>query len=129
MRKLFFILSIIWTINLKSQSVIYKTINSKVSFISEAPLEIIKANSRALTGVLNKTTNSFSFKVRLKSFEGFNSPLQKEHFFENYMEVDKNPEASFSGKIIEPIIDGNSQQFRVKGILTIHGVSREAIIS
>ena len=39
----------------------------------------------------------------MRSFQGFNSPLQKEHFNENYVESDKFPDASFKGKVIEDV--------------------------
>jgi hypothetical protein len=54
----------------------------------------------------------------MRSFQGFNSPLQKEHFNENYVESDKFPEASFKGKIIEDqdlTVDG-TYELRAKGI-------------
>jgi len=68
--------------------------------------------------------------VNISSFAGFNSPLQKEHFNENYMESNLYPTASFSGKIIEDInftTDG-TYSIRAKGNLTVHGVVQERII-
>ncbi len=41
--------------------------------------------------------------LKVNSFKGFNSALQKEHFNENYMESENFPYASFEGKIIEDI--------------------------
>ena len=73
---------------------------------------------------------NFSFKIDMHSFQGFNSPLQREHFNENYMESDKYPDASFKGKIIEDVdltADG-SYELRAKGTLTIHNVPQERII-
>jgi polyisoprenoid-binding protein YceI len=72
----------------------------------------------------------FAFAVNITSFAGFNSPLQKEHFNENYMESNLYPTASFSGKIIEDInftTDG-TYSIRAKGNLTVHGVVQERII-
>jgi hypothetical protein len=80
--------------------------------------------------VLDISKNNFSFKVVIRSFEGFNSPLQKEHFNENYLESDKYAEASFKGKIIEDAdltVDG-TYEVRAKGNLTIHNVIQERII-
>lgn len=128
MKKYFLFIFICLNISLFSQDNILRTNNSKISFISEAPLETITAKSKALSGVLNKKNNTFSFKVRMKSFDGFNSPLQQEHFLENYMEVDQFPDASFSGKVIEPIVDGKGHQYRAKGMLSIHGIEKEVII-
>ncbi len=101
-----------------------------VSFVSEAPLEVIKASSEALRGVLNTASNEFAFTIPVETFDGFNSPLQREHFKENYMETHRYPTATFSGRIIEQIdysLPG-IYEVRAKGIFTVHGVSRERII-
>lgn len=107
-----------------------KSKNGRVEFISNAPLEIIQASSEELTGIINTTEKTFAFKIPIQSFEGFNSPLQQTHFFENYLEVESFSVATYSGKIIESIDlkqDGNFQ-LRAKGKLEIHGVAKERII-
>ena len=109
---------------------LYQITNGKIFFRSDAPLEIIKASSNDLLGLLDIDKKTFSLKISLHSFQGFNSPLQKEHFNENYMESDKYPYASFSGKIIEDVdltADGE-YEVRAKGNLTIHNVQQERII-
>ena len=83
-----------------------------------------------LKGVLNPATRTFVFKVAVRSFAGFNSSLQQEHFNEKYLESEKYPDAYFNGKIIEDLdlfIDGK-YDLRAKGKLTIHGVDVERII-
>jgi hypothetical protein len=75
----------------------------KISFQSDAPYELIKASSNHLSGALDLSKKEFAFKVRMETFEGFNSALQREHFNENYMESNKYPEARFTGKIIEDV--------------------------
>ena len=109
---------------------IYQTVNGKISFSSEAPLELIRASSNQLFGLLDNDKKTFSFRITIRSFQGFNSPLQREHFNENYMESDKFPEASFKGKIIEEadLNKDGEYEVRAKGVLTIHGVSQERII-
>jgi len=102
---------------------IYSTNSGKVNFTSDAPLEIIKASSVKLAGILNTVTKEFVFSVPMKSFEGFNSPLQKVHFNENYIESEKYPDATFKGKIIEDIdfkVSGK-YKIRAKGKFSIHG--------
>jgi len=109
---------------------VYQTVAGKISFRSEAPLELIRASSDQLIGLIDINKKVFSFSIPMRSFQGFNSPLQKEHFNENYVESDKFPQASFKGKIIEDqdlTVDG-SYELRAKGILTIHGISQERII-
>ena len=110
------------------QSQVYKTLKAKLSFVSEAPLEVIKASNHQVAGILDVRTQQFSFRANMKNFEGFNSPLQKEHFFENYMETDQYPESTFTGKIIEPLNMKGRQVVRAKGILTVHGIANEILI-
>lgn len=101
-----------------------------VTFRSEAPLEIISATSRAVNCVLDTHNGAFAFTIDMRSFEGFNSPIQRTHFLENYIEAKKFPSATFTGKVIERIEFGsqNEIQIRAKGILSVHGVSHERII-
>jgi len=130
-KNIVFAAAVLMVSGLKSQPVtIYHTTSGRIDFRSDAPLEIIRASSNDLLGVLDISKNNFSFKVVIRSFEGFNSPLQKEHFNENYLESDKYPEASFKGKIIEDAdltVDG-TYEVRAKGNLTIHNVMQERII-
>ena len=104
--------------------------SGEVTFISEAPLEFIQANSTSLEGVLIPENGRFAFQVEIISFEGFNNPLQRIHFQENYLESHHFPKATFEGKILdEDILEKvGKHEVRTKGILTIHGIERERII-
>lgn len=109
---------------------LFHATEGKIAFRSEAPMEVIKASSNSLVGILDTAKKNFSFKVPISSFEGFNSRTQREHFNENYMQTEKFPEASFKGKIIEDVdlSQEGSYTVRAKGILNIHGVEKERII-
>ena len=109
---------------------VYTIRNGEVKFRSDAPVELIKASSNKLRGKLDPGKKIFAFIIKVNSFEGFNSPLQKEHFNENYLESDKYPDASFTGKIIEDLDCSKDGVYtiRAKGNLLIHGVSQERII-
>lgn len=109
---------------------VYGTNNGSISFSSDAPLELIRASSNEMKGRVDMSKKIFAFSIRISSFNGFNSPLQKEHFNENYMESVQFPNASFSGRIIEDIdlTKDGSYTVRAKGNLTIHGVTQERII-
>ncbi|MFM9839415.1 MAG: YceI family protein [Cyclobacteriaceae bacterium] len=101
-----------------------------VSFVSKAELELIKASSNKVTGLLDPATNQFAFSILVTSFQGFNSSLQQSHFNENYMESSKFPKATFTGKIIEQVdlrVEG-VYEVRAKGDLTIHGEAQPRII-
>jgi len=124
-----------WTIvlgflvNVEAQNK-FATNNGEIKFASKAQLELIKAASNKLQGVLDPATNKFAFLVSMQSFQGFNSELQSKHFNENYMESEKFPTAKFSGKIIEQIdySQDNTIEVRAKGELEIHGQKQTRII-
>ncbi len=109
---------------------LFRCSDGQVHFKSDAPLEVIEAKSHALKGILNPLLNTFAWSVPILSFDGFNNGLQKGHFHENYLETDRYPMATFSGKIIEEVDYTKTQTrvIRAKGKLTIHGVEQERIL-
>jgi polyisoprenoid-binding protein YceI len=108
----------------------FTTQSAAIDFTSEAQLELIKAASKNVKGLIDPSTNQFAFSIDVRSFQGFNSSLQRDHFNEKYMESEKYPKASFSGKIIEQIdfTKNGSYEVRAKGDLDIHGVKQTRII-
>jgi hypothetical protein len=126
---LFFSLFSFFNLNQDIEGV-YIVQDSQISFKSDAPLELIQAESKELAGIINTEKYTFAFTIPMNSFDGFNSALQKEHFRENYLETHKFPSATFKGKMIE-LINFNKEgvyEVRAKGILNIHGVEQERII-
>ena len=109
---------------------IFNISKGTITFTSDAPLELITASSNELKGIIETEKKQFAFSVRVRSFKGFNSGFQKEHFNENYLESDKYPDATFAGKIIEDVdfTKNTVISVRAKGKLTVHGVSKERII-
>lgn len=116
--------------SLSAQEGLFRTTSGSVEFLSEAPLERIEAKSTALKGILNPVSREFAFTLPINSFEGFNSPLQQEHFNENYLESETHPKGQFSGAIIESIdlTQPGTYKVRAKGDLSIHGIAVERII-
>lgn len=114
----------------QNQNNLRQTKSGSIYFKSDAPLELIEAKSNALKGIIDVEKRTFAYTIDLESFEGFNSPLQQEHFNENYMETNLFPKATFSGKIIENVdFESNgTYEVRAKGKLNIHGVEQERII-
>lgn len=108
----------------------YTAQSGQIHFASNAELELIKASSPQVRGLLDPANNQFAFTIEIKTFKGFNSELQREHFNEKYMEVEKYPRASFSGKIIEQVDFSKPgvHEVRAKGELDIHGVKQTRII-
>ena len=124
------VLTLLFLPALLSGQAVWVNKGGKIDFRSDAPLEIIQASSNALKGALDPADQSFAFSVAMASFQGFNSPLQRVHYNENYMESVKSPDATFSGRIIEEIDLWQPGEYlvRAKGMLNIHGVSVERII-
>jgi len=100
---------------------VYVIKKNLVTFHSNTEAELIKASSDQLRGIIDSDKRIFAFSVAMKTFNGFNSPLQKEHFNENYMESEKFPTATFSGHIIE-------EDDFTKGKFNIHGIEQERIM-
>src|ERR1041385_1018345 len=108
----------------------YAADNGEISFTSNAKLELINASSKKIQGILDPANGQFAFIVKVQSFEGFNSSLQQKHFNDKYMESDKFYDATFSGKIIDPIdfTKDGTYDVRAKGNMVIHGKKQERII-
>ena len=125
-----FLLTILLSSNANAPSLIFSVSSGTIVFRSDASMELIKASSNQLKGIFSAEKKQFAFTVNINTFKGFNSPLQLEHFNENYLESDKFPRASFEGKIIEDIdlSRNGSYTIRAKGNLTVHGVVQERII-
>ncbi|MCB9265570.1 MAG: YceI family protein [Lewinellaceae bacterium] len=106
----------------------YFTREGKVSFFSDAPVEKIEAHNSKATAVLDATTGEMEFAVLIKAFQ-FEKALMQEHFNENYMESSKYPKAFFKGEVPDmgEVNLGKDGEYpvKVKGNLTIHGVTRE----
>lgn len=100
--------------------------NGQISFFSETPLENISGLNKNVTAIINTKTSDVAVKMQVAQFE-FPNKLMQEHFNENYLESDKYPTASFTGKIQEKVDFSKDgiQAVTAKGILNMHGVAKE----
>lgn len=133
MKNCFFLLiSAFWGILLPQHMMaqVYVTQEGEVSFVSDAPLELIQASSTQLYGAIDANQQNFAFSLRINSLQGFNSVLQQEHFNEKFLESEQFPKATFQGKLIEEIDFSQPGVYtvRAKGRFEVHGVSQERII-
>ena len=132
MSRLFQLLIVLFFVSSLAASAqgIYKINTSKIKFNSDAPLEVISAQSSTVSGYLDTRKRIFSFSIPVESFQGFNSALQLQHFREHYMQIAKYPTSSFTGKLLESfdLTKNGTYIIRAKGILTIHGVPQERVI-
>ncbi len=108
----------------------FTSYKGEMNFTSDAKLEVIKASSNKIQGIIDPSNGHFAFLIKIKSFEGFNSELQREHFNEKYMESEKYYDATFTGTILEPIdfTKDGSYDIQVKGNLIVHGKKQDRII-
>ncbi len=106
----------------------FYTKNGKIDFYSKAPMEDIEAKNKTAAAILDTKTGAVQFSVVMKGFE-FPKALMQEHFNENYVESDKYPKAEFKGAIVNNsdinYAKDGTYTARVKGKLTIHGVTRD----
>jgi hypothetical protein len=109
---------------------VHRVVRSAVTFTSTAPMETITATNHQVSGVLGLPERTFAVRVPIVEFQGFNAPLQREHFNENYMASRLWPHALFTGRIIESpdLTVPAAHDLRAKGTLTIHGVEQERIV-
>lgn len=103
-----------------------------IGFYSKAPMENIEAINKSGISVIDKATGQLEFSVLLKGFS-FEKALMQEHFNENYVESDLFPKAGFKGKITElskvNFAKDGLYNVPIKGILNLHGVSKEITTS
>ena len=104
----------------------YMTKTGTVSFFSATPIEDIEAKTQQVAAVLDLSTGQLAFALPVKSFV-FKRTLMQEHFNENYMESDKYPKATFSGKFVgfdaAALATAGPHNAQVAGDLTLHGVT------
>ena len=130
MRSLFLATALCACVVTFAQRQLYSLKKSDVTFVSDAPMERITAGNRAASGILDINDHDFVVRIPMRSFNGFNSPLQQEHFQENYLESKVWPNALFEGRIIEAtdLSMPGTYHLRAKGRFTLHGIARERII-
>jgi hypothetical protein len=103
------------------------TKNGNISFFSKAPLENIEATNSKVTCVLDASNGQMEFSLLMKAFQ-FEKALMQEHFNENYVESDKFPKSTFSGKVADiskvNFSKDGTYNVQVSGDLTIKGVTK-----
>lgn len=116
----------ILTLHAKVTERYYFTSGGHATFKSEAPLELITATTDQMTGLIDPVKKTYAFKIPIESFQGFNSSLQREHFNEKFLESEKYPEATFTGRLPADFDEFRHgvQAIQVTGELEVHGVKK-----
>jgi hypothetical protein len=107
-------------------SQIYLAKTCEISFFSKGPIEDISAVNTSAKPILNTASGEIAVKVTIRGFV-FKKKLMEEHFNEKYLESDKYPYSTFTGKINEAIDYTKDSVIKVTvtGKLNIHGVEKE----
>lgn len=105
---------------------VYMTKAGQTSFFSETPLENISAVNRQVAVLLNSANGEIAVRMQHRAFH-FPNKLMQEHYNENYMETEKYPAASFTGKLTEHIDYNKDGIYTVtaEGTLDLHGVKQK----
>ena len=100
----------------------------QISFFSYTSVENIEATNNQVLSIIDPSNKEIAISMLMRAFI-FKKSLMQEHFNESYVESDIYPKATFEGKIGDLDLSSTVTQTKmVKGILTIHGVSREATV-
>lgn len=103
----------------------FATEKGQISFFSDAAIEDIEAVNTVVGSMFNTQTAEIVYIVKIRDFV-FSKALMREHFNEKYMESEKFPKATFTGKTtgFKPDKTG-VQQVNAVGKLNIHGVTQD----
>lgn len=125
--KRYLILIILFAYMLPMNAQKYFTRDGKITFLSNAPMEEIRAKNERATSVIDLETGDVEWAVLINAFK-FKKALMEEHFNENYMESTKFPKAIFKGTIEDigaiPLDADGTYQGVVTGELEIRGVKK-----
>ncbi len=130
MKTIFALLFLFWYVVPITNNTYFATNNGTVSFFSKTPVEDISAKQSTAQSVINTTSQQIAVQLTVKDFT-FPNALMQEHFNENYMETEKYPQATFSGKINEKIDFSKVGSYPVTatGKLKLHGVEKERTLT
>lgn len=127
MDKILLSILILCGINEVSAQVRYMDRAGRVSFFSKAPLENIEAHTDQALCILDAASGEVAASMLMKTFR-FEKALMQEHFNEKYVESDKYPKATFTGKITNMdninLEQNGTYTANVQGEITIHGVTK-----
>jgi hypothetical protein len=132
MKKITSMLAILMLISTLVSAQKYMTKVGTIKFSSDTPMEKIEAVNRQVNSALDFSTGNFVFKVLIRGFE-FPKALMQEHFNENYMESEKFPTSTFSGKVtnIKDVNLAKDAVYKVvvEGDLAMHGVTNKVKVN
>ena len=106
----------------------FATRDAHIAFLSETPIEDIRAESHEASAILDVASGRLAFQVPILSFH-FPKALMEEHFNENYMETERYPKATFQQVMDLDLTATGPQAVRATGTLEMHGMPVERDIA
>lgn len=108
---------------------LFSTSGGNTKFSASTPLENIEAENKKSQVILNTANSELAVRMNMRDFV-FPNKLMQEHFNENYIESEKYPTATFSGKIDKAPDYTKEGDYDVSatGKFTVHGVTKERTI-
>jgi hypothetical protein len=122
--KVLFLITVLTGLSASIAAQTFITRSGFVGFYSKTDMEDIKAEHKQVYGAIDMKGKRLAFTLLVKGF-AFRKQLMQEHFNENYIESDAYPKASFTGTYIGEEKEGALANVQVKGLLTLHGVTKE----
>jgi polyisoprenoid-binding protein YceI len=101
----------------------YVSESSTTTFFSSALIEDITASNDKGKSVFDSDNGEIIFSIPIKGFQ-FRKSLMQEHFNEKYLESEKYPKSTFSGKVTGFSKGVSNNNATAEGTLEIHGVKR-----
>jgi polyisoprenoid-binding protein YceI len=113
-----------------AQGGMFATTSGNTRFSSETPLENVNAENKKSQAILNTANNELAIRMNMRDFV-FPNKLMQEHFNENYIESEKYPTATFSGKVDKAPDYSKDGEYDVSasGKFTVHGITKERTIN
>ena len=124
-KKIITLLFVLYSVSSFSQKYISR--NGSVQFNASTPLEIINPINNYVSSVFNSENGEIVFQMNMISFK-FKKALMESHFNEKYVESEKYPKSTFTGKIKDwnsIMLDGNNHNVTAVGKITIHGIEKK----
>ena len=87
-------------------------------------MEDIKATNTKARSVFDSDNGEIAFTVPIKEFQ-FRKSLMQEHFNEKYLESDKYPKSTFTGKVTGFTKGVSNDKVWAEGTLEIHGKKKQ----
>jgi len=124
-KKIITLLFVLYSVFSFSQKYISR--NGSVQFNASTPLETIIPINNYVSSVFNSENGEIVFQMNMISFK-FKKALMETHFNEKYVESEKYPKSTFTGKIKDwnsNLLDGENHNVIAVGTITIHGIEKE----